>query len=172
MFHDDAGVIVVIKRRIRDKIKEVGGLGQKAEDQQKDQTGPHRHPEQDLKPAGQGVVALVQFPAKGLRVPHGGHRPLLRLLGGQRGVPLQQGVPVIFHVGGELGGNGIVVRPEADEGAHRFAEFPDGGPGSGEGLHHAMAGANPASTAFTAWEKVVHSSFFSPSRRRPFLVMW
>ena len=117
-------------------------------------------------------MALVQRPADGLRVPHGGHGPRLRLLRGQGGVPLPQGVHPVLQVGGQLGGNGVVIRPEADSAAHLSAELPDRGLGHAGGVHQAMAGADPASTALTAWEKEAHSSFFSPNRRSPFFVMW
>ena len=116
-------------------------------------------------------MALIQFAPQSLRVPHGGHRLCLCLRLGQRGVSFQKNVPVIFQVGGQLGGNGVVIRPEADPAAHLSAELPDRGLGHAGGVHQAMAGADPASTAFTAWEKEAHSSFFSPNRRSPFFVM-
>ena len=143
-----------------------------AEDDDNGRQEPHHRLKPDLEPAQQGTVAFVQGPAQRFRVAHGLDGRLLGFLRGQIGAKLQQSVPVVLQVGGQLGGDGCVVRPEADKAAHHFAERFDGGPGGIWGVHQAMARADPASTALTAWEKVVHSFFFSSSSRRPFLVMW
>ena len=114
----------------------------------------------------------VQLPAQFLRVPHGGHRPVFRLPEGHIRVGLQQGGPVVLHMGGQLGPDGLVVRVKPDVLAHVVAELGDGAAGDLGRGDHARAGAAPARMALTVRENSTHSSFFSSSRRRPFFVTW
>ena len=79
---------------------------------------PHHRLKPDLEPPQQGTVALIQSPAQLLRVTHSQDSRRFGLLRGQVGVKFQQGVLVVLQVGGEFGGDGVVVGREADKGAH------------------------------------------------------
>ena len=145
-------------------------LGQ-SQHQRQGRQNTHRPHEPDLEPPQEGIVDGVQPAAQLFRIPHGLHRPALRLPQRHVRVYLQNGVFMVLQVSGELRRDGLVVRPEADVHAYVVAELADGAVGGRRRGAHARAGLVPARMALTVWVNSTHSSFFSSSRRRPLRVM-